>query len=106
KVGRWPVIREGTDVTLVSMGAAMRVALEGADLLTQQGISVQLLNASWLKPVDEEFIVELISKTKGVVTIEDHNVKGGIGTLVCEILSKHHPERMLLDQKRYFDFFF
>ena len=91
QVGRWPVISEGTDVTIVSVAAAMRIALEALELLSAKGISAQLLNASWLKPVDEEYVAGLMSKTKGVVTIEDHNVKGGIGTLVSEILSQHNP---------------
>lgn len=91
KVGQWPIIRKGTDITLVSVAAAMRVALEAVDLLENNGISVQLLNASWIKPVDEDYVVELISNTKGVITIEDHNVKGGIGTLVSEILSSNNP---------------
>jgi len=91
KEGQWPVISQGSDVTLVSMGAAMRVALESVEHLKKNGISAKLLNASWIKPVDEKYIVDMISTTKGVVTIEDHNVKGGVGTLVSEILSQYKP---------------
>jgi transketolase len=102
EVGRWPIIKKGTDITLVSVAAAMRVALEAVDLLEKKGISAQLLNASWIKPVDEKYVAGLMAKTKGVVTIEDHNIKGGIGTLVSEILSQYHPmfvERIGLDDK-------
>ncbi len=91
QVGRWPVISEGTDVTLVSVAVAMRVAFEAVEFLSEKGISAQLLNASWLKPVDETYVSGLMARTKGVVTVEDHNVKGGVGTLVSEILSQHHP---------------
>jgi transketolase len=90
-VGQWPVIREGTDVTLVSLGAAMRVATSAVKLLENNGVSAQLLNASWIKPIDEEYVSERLGRTRGVVTIEDHNVKGGIGTIVSEILCQHHP---------------
>jgi len=89
--GQWPIIRKGGDITLISNAAAMRVAIKAVELLERENISVQLLNASWIKPVDEKYLVNLIKKTKGVVTIEDHNVKGGIGTLVSEIMSEHHP---------------
>jgi transketolase len=91
QVGRWPVISEGKDVTLISVAAAMRTAIEAVQYLSKHGISAQLLNASWIKPVDEAYVVNQIAKTRGVITIEDHNVKGGIGTLVSEILSQHKP---------------
>ena len=98
--GQWPVIAEGTDVTIVSVAAAMRIAVEAVEYLSAHGISAQLLNASWIKPLDEHYVIDRISRTQGVVTIEDHNVKGGIGTLVSEVLSQHRPmpvERVGID---------
>ncbi len=91
ELGRWPVLREGADCTVVAGSVMVERALEAAERLGEEGISVQVLNASTLKPVDEEYLIEKVVPTGCVVTVEDHTVLGGIGTIVSDILCKHHP---------------
>ena len=92
--GQWPIIKNGKDITLVSNAAAMRVATEAAKILEKNGVSVLLLNASWIKPIDEKYLVDLVKDTKGIITIEDHNVKGGIGTIISDIMSQYYPMKV------------
>lgn len=89
--GHWPVLRKGTDVTLVALQIMVQQALEAAERLEQQGISVQVLNASMIKPLAEDVIMEQLARTHCVVTVEDHNIKGGLGTLVSELVCARVP---------------
>ncbi len=89
--GDWPTVRHGTDVTLVGLTTQVETALKAAELLEEQGVSAQVLNASAIKPVDEARIAARIAATGAAVTVEDHTVRGGIGTLTCEILGRHAP---------------
>lgn len=90
-LGCWPIIREGKDVTIVACGTMVEKALEAAKVLSEQSISAQVINASTIKPVGEEDFIESVLPTGAVVTVEDHTIMGGIGTLVSDILCKHHP---------------
>lgn len=91
EVGRWPVLRQGTDCVIVANSIMIEKALEAADVLEGEGVSVKVLNASTLKPVDEADFIEKVSGTGCVVTVEDHNTLGGVGTIVSDMLCKHMP---------------
>jgi len=91
KVGCWPVLRDGTDCTVVANSVMIEFALEAAEILKDEGISIKVLNASTLKPVDEEDFIRKVGETGCVVTAEDHNTKGGVGSIVSDILCKHRP---------------
>jgi len=90
-LGHWPVIRDGKDITIVACGVMIEKALEAAKILFKQGISAKVINASTIKPVDEEDFIKKVSRTGAVVTVEDHTIMGGIGTLISDILCKHYP---------------
>jgi len=90
-LGVWPVIRDGEDVSIVACGVMVEKALEAASILSEQGILAKVINASSIKPVDEEDFVLKVKKTGAVVTIEDHTLMGGVGTIVSDILCKHCP---------------
>ena len=66
-------------------------AIEAARVLEAQGVSVDLLNIHTIKPLDEEAIVKSAKKTNKVITAEEHNVIGGLGSRVAQTLAKHHP---------------
>jgi transketolase len=86
------VEREGTDLTLVATGEALYFALLAAQRLQQgHGIAVEVLNALFIKPFDTEGLVASAKKTGKVMTVESHNVIGGLGGVVCETLAEHHP---------------
>lgn len=89
--GRWPVLSSGTDCTVVANSVMIEYALEAAAIMEGEGVSVKVLNASTLKPVDEEDFISKVAATGCVVTAEDHNTAGGVGSIVADILCKRLP---------------
>jgi len=94
EIGKAYVVREGTDVTIISTGVQTTRALEAADLLAAEGLSVYLLHVPTLKPLDEGAIAEAAARTGAVVTAEDHTVIGGLGGAVAEALGERRPTLM------------
>ncbi|MBI1736761.1 MAG: transketolase family protein [Candidatus Rokubacteria bacterium] len=90
-IGNWLVLRPGHDVTLVASGGPVFNTLEAAKLLAADGISAEVVDAASLKPLDEERLLRSVGKTGHVVTVEDHNVAGGLGGAVAELLSEVLP---------------
>ncbi|MBQ9557908.1 MAG: transketolase family protein [Clostridia bacterium] len=91
KLGKGDVLRDGSDVTLVATGLMLSEALIAADLLEKEGVSAAVINISTIKPIDAELLVKYARKTGCVVTAEEHNIIGGLGSAVCEALSEHYP---------------
>jgi len=91
RLGKWLTLREGRDVTLIGTGGPLFNCLEAANRLAADGISAEVLNASSVKPLDEEMLVRSAAKTKHVVTVEDHSVAGGLGGAVAELLGDALP---------------
>jgi transketolase len=85
------VVREGSDVTLISTGAQTPRTVDAAELLARQGISAQVVHLPTLKPLDVEGIVAAAERTGRVVTVEEHTVIGGLGGAVAETLGEHRP---------------
>jgi len=94
--GKAVTLREGTDVTIFGTGVQSVRALEACDLLAQEGISAHLVHVHTLKPIDVEGIVAAAKKTGRVLTTEDHNIIGGLGGAVAEVLGQHAPTPMLI----------
>jgi len=86
-IGEPTVLREGTDVAVFATGYMVGEAVKAADAL-KGIISVKVINVSSIKPMNEEKIIELASDVKGIVTAEEHNVKGGLGSAIAEVLCK------------------
>ena len=81
----------GADVTIVATGHLVWEALQAAEVLEEQGISSDVINIHTIKPLDEEIIINSVSKTKAVVTAEEHNIYGGLGESVSRTLSVNLP---------------
>ena len=94
RLGRWLVLRPGTDVTLIGTGGTVFNCLEAAKLLEAQGISAEVVNAASIKPLDEELLLASAGKTGHVVTAEDHSIAGGLGGAVAEALGEALPTPM------------
>jgi transketolase len=94
EIGRGYVVREGRDVAIISTGVQTTRALEAANILAGEGISVHLLHLPTLKPIDEQAVVEAAARTGAVVTAEDHTIIGGLGGAVAEVLGERHPTPM------------
>jgi len=93
-LGKAVVIRDGTDVALISTGTQTARALEASELLAQKGIKVLLLHVPTIKPLDEDAIVAAAARTGHVITVEDHSIIGGLGGAVAESLSTRYPTRV------------
>ena len=94
EIGKIRKLRDGSDVSIGACGITTSMAMEAAEQLASQGISVDLLEVSTLKPMDVEALVKSASKTKKMLTVEEHNIYGGLGGAVAEALSKHCPTKM------------
>jgi transketolase len=92
--GRADVLRPGGDVAIVATGAMVSRALEAADDLAERGIAARVLNISTIKPLDEKAIVDAARETRGVVTVEEGVIEGGLGAAVAEIVVRYAPAPM------------
>jgi transketolase len=91
EIGKAWHIHQGSDVTIIATGHLVWPAIEAARQLESEGISVDLLNIHTIKPLDEEAIVSSAKRTSRVVTAEEHNIIGGLGSRVAQTLAQHHP---------------
>ncbi len=94
QIGKSDQLRDGSDVTIFATGGTIPTALGAHDLLAKEGISARVVNVASIKPIDEEMIVRCAEETKGIFTVEDHVVAGGLGGAVCEVLSEKRPARV------------
>lgn len=93
-IGKGVVLQDGSDVTLVATGIMVSKAVEAAEKLAAEGISAVVVNISTIKPLDNDLIVQMAQKTGAVVTCEEHNIYGGLGSAVAEVLVEHCPVPM------------
>lgn len=88
EIGKSTVLTEGNDLTVIATGSITADALEAVNKLKEKGVNAELINASTIKPFDEETLLKSAKKTKKVVSIEEHQVTGGLGAAVAETLCK------------------
>ena len=93
ELGKGKVLREGQKIALVATGMMVQEALKAADILSKEGILVTVVDMPCIKPIDEE-LIEKIAKSHEIITCEEHNVYGGLGSAVSEVTSKKSPVRM------------
>ena len=94
EIGKGVVLKDGTDVALIGTGIMVSKAMEAAELLAADGISAAVVNISTIKPLDNALITEMAQKTGAVVTCEEHNIYGGLGSAVAEVLVENCPVPM------------
>ena len=88
EIGRAKKLADGTDVSIISIGDTVRLALEAQEILAAKGISAEVLDMHTIKPMDEEAVKESIRKTGKIITIEDHSVINGLGSAVADIMAQ------------------
>ena len=88
------VLKEGSDITIISNGDILSEVCKAVEILGQKGINVELISLPVVKPIDVNTIVESAKKTQRVVTIENHSIIGGIGSAVSEVLSENLPTKV------------
>ena len=91
EIGKGSVIEEGTDVTIIATGLMVSIAMEANELLRAEGISARIVNMPCIKPIDVELIKESAEKTGVIVTCEEHNIIGGLGSAVAEVVCESKP---------------
>lgn len=102
EIGKALMMNEGADVTILATGHLVWPALQAAQILNEKGISAEVLDIHTIKPLDEEAILKSASKTRAVVTAEEHFMNGGLGDAVCQLLARHLPlpvEMVAVDDK-------
>lgn len=91
EIGKGIVLRDGSDCTIAACGITVKMALEAADSLKQEGISCRVIDGFSVKPIDADLLEKAAKETGGIVTCEEHNILGGFGSAVAEIVSERYP---------------
>ncbi len=91
EIGKAKVVEEGTDISIFATGIMLSIALEASKLLKEENISAEVINISTIKPLDKDAIIKSVSKTNCCVVCEEHNILGGLGSAVAEVLGENHP---------------
>ena len=91
KIGKGITVRDGSDCTIAACGTTVRMALEAAEMLEQDGISCRVLDMFSIKPIDGEILEKAARETGCIVTTEEHNILGGMGSAVAESVSESYP---------------
>ena len=91
EIGKGIVLAEGNDAAIIATGLMVSAALEAKELLQQEGISARVIDIHTIKPIDVDIIVKAARETGAIVTAEEHNIIGGLGSAVAEVLSENYP---------------
>ena len=95
EIGKGALLKEGSDVTIIATGLMVAEALEAYELLKAEGINACIINMATIKPLDTEIVLKAAKETGAIVTAEEHNVIGGLGSAVSEYLSEAYPTTVL-----------
>lgn len=90
-LGKGEIIREGSDLTIIACGLMVMKAMEAAEQLANEGVSVRVINMHTIKPLDHKLVIESAEKTGKIITVEEANILGGLGSAVCETVSEYCP---------------
>ena len=89
--GKAFTLKEGDDLSIVACGPMVKVALDAAKKLEEDGVNARVINMSTIKPLDREAVLKCASETRGIITVEDHSIIGGLGSAVSEAVCEEHP---------------
>lgn len=90
-IGKGVTLKDGSDITIFACGVMVAEALVAFDLLKKLRVSARVIDLHTIKPIDEDLIIEAAEETEGIVTAEDHNIIGGLGSAVAEVLAEKRP---------------
>ncbi len=94
EIGKGVELKEGSDVTIVATGLMVPEALKAGEILAEEGISARVINIATIKPIDKDIIIKAAKETGAIVTAEEHNINGGLGSAVAEVLVENCPVPM------------
>ena len=104
-IGTWEVLKEGRDAAILTFGTTIPMALEAAEELAEKGIDVQVVNARFIKPLDESLLHDLMGKNIPILTIEEGVLQGGFGSAVLEFASDNKYKQVEIDRIGIPDYF-
>jgi len=91
EIGKGVTVSDGTDVTIIATGSMLQNAIKAKEMLASEGISASVGNIHTVKPIDKEIIIKAAKETGAIVTAEEHNIVGGLGSAVAEVLVENYP---------------
>ena len=91
EIGKMVQIGEGTDACLFASGDVVSEAIKAQEILSEKGINVRVIDVHTIKPIDEEMIIKCAKETKRLISVEDHNIIGGLGSAIAEVLTSKCP---------------
>ncbi|MGC8971611.1 MAG: transketolase C-terminal domain-containing protein [bacterium] len=104
EIGKGNILLNGDDVAIIATGEVVRAAYDTGILLKERGIYARVIDMHTVKPIDEELIINSAKKTKFIITVEEHNIKGGLGSAVAEVLIQRCPLKQIDELYfRYYD---
>lgn len=95
EIGKATQIGDGSDGTVIATGVTVAEAVKAQEELAQKGIKIRVLDMHTIKPIDQEAIIRAAKETKKIITVEDHNIMGGLGSAVCEVLAEKYPTKVI-----------
>lgn len=96
ELGKGEIVKEGKEVVIIATGMMVQESLKAAELLKEEGIEPTIVNMHTIKPLDEKLVIELAKTHKTIITAEEHNVIGGLGSAVAECLTKNYPAKVTM----------
>ena len=94
EIGKMVQIGEGTDATIFATGVTVSEAISAQKELKEKGINIRVIDVHTIKPLDEEMIIKCAKETKRLISVEDHNIIGGIGSAISEVLTDKFPTKL------------
>ena len=94
EIGKGIQIGDGTDASIIATGVTVAEALKAKEELKEGGIDVRVIDIHTIKPIDKDLIIKCAQETDRIITVEDHNIIGGLGSSVCEVLSENYPKKV------------
>ncbi|MCL2451694.1 transketolase family protein [Candidatus Saccharibacteria bacterium] len=95
EIGKGIQFGDGRDATVIATGVMLAEALQAKEILEKKGIDIRVIDIHTIKPIDRKIIIKAAKETKKLITIEDHNIIGGLGSAVCEVVSEEYPTKVV-----------
>lgn len=93
-IGKGQLLKQGTDLCFISTGHMVWETLQAAYALNEKGVNARVINLHTIKPIDNDILIKAAKETGSIVTVEEHQVIGGLGSAVAEVLSQNHPVKI------------
>ena len=94
EIGKMVQIGNGADATIFATGVTVSEAIKAQEILKQKNISIRVIDVHTIKPIDEEMIIKCAKETKRLISVEDHNIIGGLGSAISEVLTSKYPVKL------------